>query len=299
MNIMRNPSLPSRFSTPPVILLIVVTICTLAMSPDKKTTSNSWHFSRKVTSLLPILAPLPVSAHRFVVIAHRGDHVKAPENSLEALDSAIRHRVDYVEADLRTSADGVLYLMHDNTIDRTTTGKGKLSSLPSAVLDTCHLLNSHETIPRFDRFLEHASGRMNIYLDFKSADVGITMEALRKHRCDRSILVYLNSWEQFREWRKLFPDEPVIASMPEKTTNPEQLEAFVRKHPVEVLDGGHDEYTPEMVAEAKALGLRVWPDIQGTYEQAEWAGAIAKGFTGLQTDHPALLIAWLEAKGLR
>jgi glycerophosphoryl diester phosphodiesterase len=125
------------------------------------------------------------------------------------------------------------------------------------------------------------------------------MDALRKYHCERSILVYVNSWDQYREWRKSFPDEPVIASMPDGTRDKDGMLAFVKQNPVEVLDGDHDEYTPDMVAAAHMLGLKVWPDIQGPNEKADWAGALSKGFTGLQTDHPAELIAWLDARGLR
>jgi glycerophosphoryl diester phosphodiesterase len=45
---------------------------------------------------------LPLQKHRFTVIAHRGDHVIFPENTLAAFEAAIQHEVDYVEADLRT-----------------------------------------------------------------------------------------------------------------------------------------------------------------------------------------------------
>ncbi len=59
-----------------------------------------------------------------MVVAHRGDWRNAPENSLWALQLAIDQGVDMVEIDLAMSKDSVLFLMHDKTIDRTTTGKG-------------------------------------------------------------------------------------------------------------------------------------------------------------------------------
>ena len=57
-----------------------------------------------------------------LVAAHRGDWRNYPENSLEGINSAIEMGVDIVELDLQCTKDSVLILMHDNTLDRTTTG---------------------------------------------------------------------------------------------------------------------------------------------------------------------------------
>ena len=65
------------------------------------------------------------------VVAHRGDWRNAPENSLQAFQNCIDMGVDMIELDLHMSKDSVLFLMHDNTVDRTTNGRGKVSDLTS------------------------------------------------------------------------------------------------------------------------------------------------------------------------
>lgn len=60
-------------------------------------------------------------------MAHRGDWRNFPENSLEAIDNAVKMGVDIVELDVQRTKDGVLILMHDRTLDRTTTGKGYIA----------------------------------------------------------------------------------------------------------------------------------------------------------------------------
>jgi len=60
------------------------------------------------------------SDHYVMVIAHRADWRNFPENSLEAIRSAIKLGVDMVEIDVRKTKDGKLILMHDETVDRTT-----------------------------------------------------------------------------------------------------------------------------------------------------------------------------------
>ena len=73
-----------------------------------------------------------------LVAAHRGDWRNYPENSLEGINSAIEMGVDIVELDLQCTKDSVLILMHDNTLDRTTTGKGNVSKY---TLDEIRKLN--------------------------------------------------------------------------------------------------------------------------------------------------------------
>ena len=61
-----------------------------------------------------------------IVASHRGDWRNFPENSLEAIDNAIKMGVDIVELDVQRTKDGQLILMHDATLNRTTTGKGAI-----------------------------------------------------------------------------------------------------------------------------------------------------------------------------
>jgi len=66
-----------------------------------------------------------VAQNKVMVAAHRGDWRNAPENSLLAFKYAAAMGVDIVELDLNKTKDGVMVIMHDQTIDRTTDGKGK------------------------------------------------------------------------------------------------------------------------------------------------------------------------------
>lgn len=65
------------------------------------------------------------------VCAHRGDVKNAPENTLPAFQSAIKKGVHMIEFDVRMSKDGHLFIMHDEKVDRTTNGKGRVQDLTS------------------------------------------------------------------------------------------------------------------------------------------------------------------------
>ena len=83
---------------------------------------------------LTVLQILPAVKNKCVVIAHRGNHTHAPENSLKSISEAIDVGADYVEIDLRSTRDGQLILMHDETVDRMTNLNGKVKDLAWSAL---------------------------------------------------------------------------------------------------------------------------------------------------------------------
>jgi glycerophosphoryl diester phosphodiesterase len=75
------------------------------------------------------------SSHVPAVVAHRGYSAVAPENTLAAIAAAGRLDVDWIEIDVSTSRDGVPYVLHDVTVDRTTSGTGALAALDASEVD--------------------------------------------------------------------------------------------------------------------------------------------------------------------
>ncbi len=64
-----------------------------------------------------------------LVIAHRGCSGEAPENTMIAFRTALAMKVDFIELDVRPSKDRVIMVIHDETVQRTTNGRGKVSGL--------------------------------------------------------------------------------------------------------------------------------------------------------------------------
>jgi glycerophosphoryl diester phosphodiesterase len=250
--------------------------------------------------------PLPALRHHFVVVSHRGDHTHAPENTLAAYRNAIVAGADYVEIDLRTTVDSQLVIMHDASVNRMTNDSGlvknmtweKLHSLN--VRDRAHPEWGEEEIPLFGQVLDLCKGKIYIYLDFKNADPAASWREIVKRGMERDVLVYINAPHQFLEWRKVAPAMPLMVSLPANVRNADSLIAFLAKYHPDVLDGDFDEYTPEMIKAAAALGVMVLPDIQRPGENATlWDNALLNGLEGLQTDHPGDLVNYLKGKGMR
>lgn len=111
----------------------------------------------------------PVS-NKVLVASHRGDWRNACENSLEAIENAIKMGVDIVEIDLAQTKDGELILMHDSKLDRTTTGKGKVKDYTLAEIKELHLKNGCNIktiykVPTLEEALLIAKGRIMLNLD--------------------------------------------------------------------------------------------------------------------------------------
>ncbi|WP_214071565.1 glycerophosphodiester phosphodiesterase family protein [Mucilaginibacter sp. dw_454] len=91
--------------------------------------------------LFAIAIQTATAQNKIMVTAHRGDWRNEPENSLRAFQFAAALGVDMVELDLKKTKDGVIVIMHDNTIDRTTNGKGKPSDYTLEELKKFRLRN--------------------------------------------------------------------------------------------------------------------------------------------------------------
>lgn len=117
----------------------------------------------------------PSGPGRPLRIAHRGASARAPENTLAALREAIRLGADLIECDVHLSADGVPMLIHDDTVDRTTSGRGAVAALTSGRLrrlDAGAWFSSRfrgERIPTLEEAFECARGRCGLNIEIKEA----------------------------------------------------------------------------------------------------------------------------------
>ena len=68
------------------------------------------------------------------IVAHRGSRINRPENTLAAFEEAVRVGADGIELDIHLSKDGEVVVIHDETVDRTTDGCGRISQMTVADL---------------------------------------------------------------------------------------------------------------------------------------------------------------------
>ncbi len=239
--------------------------------------------------------------HHFIVCAHRGDHTEAPENSLDAYEWAAKEGADYGEADLRLTKDGVIVLMHDDTVDRTTDGHGRVSDMTLEEIKSLHFkhpLRPDEKVPTFEELLRDIRGKLSIYMDIKAVHPKDVLPLLKKYHMQKDVIAYLYGPAHRQEWIREAPQIPIISDNAMQSA--EKIEANWKPTPFAITDGGYRDYTAEFVNKFHQLGVAVVPDIQGRDEApAKWQPMIDIGVDGLQTDHPADLIAYLKKLGIR
>ncbi len=101
------------------------------------------------------------------VAAHRGDHSKYTENGLNAFRSAIADRANILEMDVQTTRDGRLMLMHDETVTRTTNGRGSLRRLTYRQVRALRM-NDGSRVPTLAAVLALAAPtRVKVFVEIK------------------------------------------------------------------------------------------------------------------------------------
>ena len=110
------------------------------------------------------------------VIAHRGASGSAPENTPAAIKKALAMGVDMVEIDVHLSQDGQVIVMHDHTLDRTTSGGGKISMTSSAEIEELEAGSwfdssfAGEKVPTLDEVLQTVNGKAQLLIEVKMGE---------------------------------------------------------------------------------------------------------------------------------
>ncbi len=108
-----------------------------------------------------------------MVVAHRGGALIGNENTLSAFANAVSLGVDMIELDVHLTKDGQVVVCHDETIKRTTDGKGRIEDMTLAEFKRAHALDrktkkpTSETLPTLEEALELIKGHCSVLLEMK------------------------------------------------------------------------------------------------------------------------------------
>jgi len=266
------------------------------------------------------------SAHSEVyVAAHRGDWRDAPENSILAMRDAEQLGADIVEFDLKKTSDGHLVVMHDKTLDRTTTGSGPVSDHTLAEIERLKLRSGtgHPTsysIPTFSDELAAAKGRVILDVD---QGWEYFPEVLRKvQEMGMTGQVILNAepnmlYDEFVKRDGIVPADVtlmIVVSM--ERSNAEAIIESYRAHPRTIIqcifgDGrlASVQDIPEYRKDSPVWVNSLWPEqngghdddravVQGQKDQT-WGWLVKRGVNIIQTDRPRELLEYLRARAMR
>ncbi len=188
-----------------LLFLLAGGLLLLACQPLYRTRVSAGELAGLVAVDNPALPA--ISAHR------AGGHYPGyPENSLAACRYVLRHTPALLEVDITRSADSVLLLLHDDELDRTTTGTGPVTALPWRELKRLRLEDiagavTSEKIPRLARLLRWAKGKAILTLDKKDAvSWERVIDAVRRTKSEDYVILIAYSLEEAREIHALAPD---------------------------------------------------------------------------------------------
>jgi glycerophosphoryl diester phosphodiesterase len=126
--------------------------------------------------------PENTTANKTAIVAHRGGSLLAPENTLAAFRNAIQIGAAWIEIDVHQTSDKVTVVIHDNTLDRTTNGKGSIDKIPFEKLRSfdagCKFSDKFagEKVPTLEETMALIAGKCNLLIEIKNPDASGDIE---------------------------------------------------------------------------------------------------------------------------
>jgi glycerophosphoryl diester phosphodiesterase len=238
-----------------------------------------------------------------LISAHRGGNTLAPENTLAAYEAAFALGVDFIEVDVRETKDGVFVANHDDTVDRTTNGTGKVADLTLAEI---RALNAADYAPwkggPFDP--SRIATLEEVLALAKRAGAGLELDIKIGDRYDRiAALVARYGLTETSIFNSQSPDTLKAAPGARLIYNRNNWEPpgllYQAAKTSYVFGSKLAEYTPEAIAAIHDACGVVMPhayDAGGAQEAAQFLAARAIGADGVQTNQPEVIVA---AAGLK
>ncbi|TAA72836.1 glycerophosphodiester phosphodiesterase [Planococcus salinarum] len=219
----------------------------------------------------------------FVLIAHRGASAIAPEHTLASYQMAMDMDADFIEIDLQMTKDGVLVAFHDDTVDRTTDGSGKVAEMALAdlkKLDAGSWFNAENPdrvkdeyigigVPTLEEIFTAFGDRTNYYIETKQPDKNDGMEEnlmelldqyglLEESLPEGKVIIQSFSADSLKAIHKLDDEIPLIQltdDLEQEIPSPETFELY-REYAVGI-GVGYRNADEAYIAAAKEAGLLV------------------------------------------
>ena len=240
-----------------------------------------------------------------LVIAHRGQSIEAPENTMEAFRRAIELGAQMIETDVNVTRDGALVLTHDVTVDRTTNGTGHVGDLTLAQireLDAGSWSGAEfagEPVPTLEETLELAiETGVLLCLEAKgrtadeTADIATAVARILEQRnlLDRA---FISAFEHsaLAVAKRAVPRLLIAPErLPElEPCTPQEAVAQARALDAPVLQTHHMLLTDELVAALHEGGIALWSWPTTTADSCE--ASVRAGADALMGDDVRTMVA--------
>jgi glycerophosphoryl diester phosphodiesterase len=226
-----------------------------------------------------------MTTQKLFCFGHRGARGHEPENTVRSVRRALELGADGVEVDVYF-ADGKLVVIHDDTLERTTNGRGRVMKKSFAYLRSLDA-GLGEKIPTLEEIFDAVNRRAIVNVELKGPHTDAPVAALIGEYVKQygwkldDFLVSSFDHAQLREAKQLCP-EIHIGALIEKT--PRDLAKFAEEMGACSLHASKRCVTPKLVADAHRRGLKVF--VYTVNEPKEIAAMRALGVDGVFSDFP-------------
>ncbi|STO14831.1 Glycerophosphoryl diester phosphodiesterase [Flavobacterium hibernum] len=219
------------------------------------------HFAVKLDRANLFFATFAVKIFKMLKIAHRGAKGYEPENTLKSFQKALDLNADGIELDVHLSADGYLVVIHDETIDRTTNGKGLVNDFTLAELKS-FLIDEKYQIPTLKEVFDLVDKKCLINIELKglgtpSKVVSLIEEYISEKNWNYNHFIISSfDWNMLDETSNLNPNIPIGVLTEE---NLDTALAFAEKIKAKAINPDFNLLNKENVHQLQEKGFLVFP----------------------------------------
>lgn len=211
------------------------------------------------------------SSEDIEVVVHRGANFLAPENTLPSARAALKYGAEWIELDVRKSKDGVLYNLHDETLDRTTDGHGPIHLVTSSEIERLDAGSWFGPafrglkVPRIETMLDSLKGKANVFFDVKKGTpVADLVKLVRAKGFEKNSFFWFADAKMVPEFVKLAPEMKIKVNASD-IEGIKKWQAVCRPSYVEIEP---ENITKELVNYCHKNGILVMAAIQNGNEEA-------------------------------
>ncbi len=213
--------------------------------------------------------------HNIEVVVHRGANHIAPENTVESAIAALDNGATWIELDVRRSKDGVMYNLHDDTLDRTTDGKGKLSNRKSAYIDKLDAGSwfsekfKGTKVPRIAEMLDALKGKANVFFDVKEGtNLKDLVAMVREKGWTANSFFWFGDTDMQNEFCRLAPEMKLKLN----ASSIDDIKKWMKTCRTDYVEVAVNKITPEMQAFCRHNGIKLMAALmsegEDSYRQA-------------------------------
>lgn len=219
------------------------------------------------------------------IYAHRGASAECPENTFSSFSRALEIGSYGIEFDVHLSRDGIPVVIHDATLDRTTTGSGNIASFDLADLQKLDAGNG-ETIPTLQEVLELVAGRVHVDIEVKAGAAADAVLIKVSNHPDLSWVMSSFDHDVLRYVRSVNPGVELWPLTVDASADVLNTAKELGSRVIAISDRGIDE---DIAGYIREEGLSSWVWTVNDPERAKLLAAWP--VVGICTDNPALLLA--------